>query len=86
MMIDISIAPQCILMKFAVFYLQDYGKIPAYLLKRYKENLLRAEEEYAKLKEMIDNQAKKKMPEAERQSILKVFEHIAALATSSPNQ
>ncbi|XP_034428983.1 enkurin-like [Hippoglossus hippoglossus] len=49
---------------------KDYGQIPEYLLKRYEENLLRAEEEYSKLKEMIDKEAKKKMSDAERQSIL----------------
>ncbi|XP_060950241.1 enkurin-like [Limanda limanda] len=49
---------------------KEYGKIPKYLLKRYKENLLKAEAEYSKLKERIDKEARKQMSDTERTSIL----------------
>ncbi|XP_062235978.1 enkurin-like [Platichthys flesus] len=49
---------------------KEYGKIPKYLIKRYKENLLKAEEQHSLLKERIDKETRKQMSDAERKSIL----------------
>lgn len=65
-------------MNVSLFYSQDYGEVPEYLLQRHEEEQ-RAQEVYDKfLKEQKGQANMKSLSDGERQDILEVIDRMAA--------